>query len=57
MIDWLEDFLEKYSKDKEINNLKERRFFGYLKINFFDGNVTMINKEQTIKPTLDTTKE
>ena len=52
MIDWLKDFEEKFAKDEEITNLKKRRFYGYLKINFFDGNVAMVNKEQTIKPTL-----
>ena len=52
MIDWLPDFSKKFDNDEEITNLKKRRFYGYLKINFFDGNVAVVNKEQTIKPTL-----
>ena len=52
MIDWLGDFQEKFNKDERITNLKKGRFYGYLKINFFDGNVAMVNREETIKPTL-----
>ena len=52
MIDWLQDFIDKFKKDNEINNLKERSFYGSIQINFFKGNVVDINKHQTRKPTL-----
>ncbi|MFH1405842.1 MAG: hypothetical protein ABIG52_01325 [Nanoarchaeota archaeon] len=52
MIDWLSELEKKFGDDVEIANLKQRRFYGNLRINFFDGKVAMINKEHTIKPTL-----
>ncbi len=50
MIDWLKDFEEKYNQDTEVNNLKERRFFGKIQINFYDGQVVDLSKHQTRKP-------
>jgi len=52
MIDWLDDFIKKFQNDKEINNLKEREFFGHIQLNFFKGSIVDINKYQTRKPIL-----
>ena len=52
MIDWLEDFQKKFDKDAEVNNLKERGFYGNIQINFFKGQVVDISKLQTRKPVL-----
>ena len=50
-MDWISEFQEKFKDDEEITNLKKRRFYGHLQINFFDGSVVAVNKYQTIKPT------
>lgn len=50
MIDWLNDFEQKFKNDNEINNLKERNFYGKITINFFDGKIVDVNKYQTRKP-------
>ena len=51
-MDWIEDFLEKFKNDEQIIDLKERRFYGNIQINFFDGKVVDVNKRETRKPTL-----
>ena len=53
MIDWISDFIIKFEKDTEINNLKERSFYGSIQINFFSGTVVDVNKHQTRKPVLN----
>ena len=49
-MDWLEEFHKKFSDDKEINKLKEDKFYGNIQINFYDGRVVDVNKYQTRKP-------
>lgn len=49
-MDWFEEFQEKFKNDEEITNLKKRRFYGHIQVNFYDGNVVDVNKYQTRKP-------
>jgi len=48
-LDWLESFLKKYKEDKRVNKLKEEKFYGYIQLNFHEGEIISINKYQTIK--------
>lgn len=50
MCDWINEFLEKFKNDLEINNLKADRFYGNIQINFYDGKIVDVNKYQTRKP-------
>ncbi len=50
MFDWCLDFIEKFKNDKEISQLKQDKFNGNIKINFFEGKVVDVNKYQTRKP-------
>ena len=52
MCDWINEFLEKFENDLEINSLKADNFYGQITINFFNGKVVDVNKYQTRKPTL-----
>ena len=49
-MDWVDDFVKKFSDDEEINRLKEKQFYGHLTINFYKGQVVDVNKLQTRKP-------
>ena len=49
-MEWVKDFIDKFSDDEEINKLKEKQFYGHLTINFFKGQVVDVNKLQTRKP-------
>ena len=51
-MDWISEFQEKFKDDDEITNLKKRRFYGYIQVNFYDGQVVDVNKYHTRKPTL-----
>lgn len=50
-MDWLTDFQTKFEKDEELKDLKTKRFYGHVTINFFEGKVVDVNKYQTRKPT------
>jgi hypothetical protein len=49
-MDWVKDFIDKFSNDEEISKLKEKQFYGHLTINFFRGQVVDLNKMETRKP-------
>lgn len=40
-----------------IGDLKKRKFTGYLRINFFKGGVTNLNKEESIEPPKEENKK
>jgi len=48
-MDWFKEFEEKIKDDKRLNNLKEEKFYGYIQINFQEGEIISFNKYQTIK--------
>lgn len=49
-MDWIDDLKNKFKDDEEVNKLRSKKFYGYVQVNFFNGNVVDINKYQTRKP-------
>ena len=47
--DWLKEMM-KFKHDKRLTDLKEERFNGNIKLNFFEGHLVDVNKYVTIKP-------
>ena len=48
-MDWLESLKIKFGDDKEVSKLKENKFYGYLQINFHEGEIISLTKHQTIQ--------
>lgn len=42
-MDWLNDFINRFSQFKEIQNLKTDKFFGSIELNFNNGEITNYN--------------
>ena len=48
-MDWSESLEKKFGDDKEVKNLKEEKFYGYIQVNFRAGEIISLNKHQTIE--------
>ncbi|KKN09688.1 hypothetical protein LCGC14_1044190 [marine sediment metagenome] len=50
-MDWIKTFIEdeKFKDKKEIVNLEREKFYGNIQLNFFEGKVVNVNKNQTLK--------
>lgn len=56
-MDWLEDFIKRFGKDERLKHLKNHKFHGNLKLNFFNGCVNNLQKEEAIKYFVDEKRE
>ena len=48
-MDWSENLETKFGNDKEVENLKKDKFYGYIQVNFRAGEIISLNKHQTIE--------
>lgn len=50
-MDWVNTFIndEKFKNKKEIANLEKEKFYGNIQLNFYEGKVVNVNKNQTLK--------
>ena len=53
-MDWISDFTSKYKDDVDLNSLADRKYHGYLQINFQNGQVMNCNLYQSKSYTVAT---
>ena len=52
MMDWIQDYQDRFKDKPELANLKKDKFHGSVEINFSDGVSHGCKKHQGFKPTL-----
>lgn len=48
-MDWIKEFIERHGEKKEIASLEKEKFYGNIQLNFYEGKVVNVNKNQTLK--------